>query len=120
MQDIERLKKELRVVKNNLLKISKILLNELEQSESPDEETQYDISLLSERIGFLETEIWDDLNRLQGADHGKKRLEMALEDLKERLHIEKEIFNANGGNADKLLDINFRVQEIEEALNAKK
>ena len=120
MQNTEGLKNELRVAKNSLLRVSKILLHELEQIESPDEEMQFDINLLSERIGFLEAEIWDDLNRLQAKDHGKKRLEKALDDLRHQLHVEKEIFNSNGDNADRLLDINFRVQEIEEVLNNKK
>jgi hypothetical protein len=120
MQKIESLKKDLRFAKHNLLKISKILLNELEQIDAPDVETQQDINLLSERVGFLESEIWYDLNSLQGKDPGTKRLEKALEDLRQQLSVEREIFNTDGNNADRLLDINFRVQEIEEALNARK
>ena len=120
MQNIEDLRKELRAAKNNLLKVSKVLLFELEQKEHPDEETRQEIDVLTERIGFIEGEIWADLDRLQGKDPGKQRLEKALETLKQQLYHEKELFANNGDNADKLLDLNFRVQEIEEALNAKK
>ena len=76
MQNIEELKKELRVAKNHLLKTSKVLLHELEQKENPNDTINEEIEILSERIGFLEAEIWSDLDRLQGKDPGKQRLEM--------------------------------------------
>lgn len=119
MNNTEELRKELRVAKNNLLKISKILLHELEQSESSDAGTIREIELLNERIGYLEAEIWSDINNIQTSNSGTLRLQNALNELKRQLDIERELFEKEGCNADKLLDINFRVQEIEEALNAR-
>jgi len=121
MNNASELRKELRSAKNALLKITKVLLHELEQAEHPDAATQREMQLLHERAGYLEAEIWSDINdRLQTADSGKLRLQNALDELKQQLAVERELFERDGKNADKLLDLNFRVQEIEDALNDRK
>lgn len=118
MPTIEELRKDVRIAKNNLIKASKILLKHLEDLGDAGE-GQREANLLSERIDFLQEEIMYDVNNLQqelGASSSEVRLRRALEELKQQLAIEKELFDQQGDNADRLLDISYRIHEIEAAV----
>lgn len=117
MNKADELRAEVRMAKNNLIKASKILLHYLEQTGQPDRVTEQEMSLLSDRIDFLQDEILYDAQQMaSGLPVGHSRLFNALEQLKQQLLVEKKIFDQEGSNADRLLDINFRVQEIEAVL----
>lgn len=119
MNKADELRAEVRIAKNNLIKASKILLHYLEQTGQPDRIMEKEMSLLADRIDFLQDEILYDAQQI-AADIplGHSRLFNALEQLKQQLQIEKKIFDLEGNNADRLLDINFRVQEIEAVLKS--
>lgn len=119
MLTTDELRKEVRVAKNNLIKASKILLKHLEEYDDGDEDRTRETTLLSERIEFLQEEIMYDVNNLHqdaSMSSSEARLRRALLELKQQLAVEKEIFDQQGDNADRLLDISYRIQEIEAAV----
>lgn len=113
MSSLETLRTDVRLAKNQLIKASKILLHTLQEQEIA---TSQEIQILNERISYLEEEIKADMQSIIEENPGRRRLEIALESLRQQLEIEKELFETEGLNADKVLDLNFRVQEIAEAL----
>lgn len=119
MPTTDELRKEVRVAKNHLIKASKILLKHLEEYDDGDEDQTRETTLLSERVEFLQEEIMYDVNNLHqyaSMSSSEARLRRALLELKQQLVVEKEIFDQQGDNADRLLDISYRIQEIEAAV----
>lgn len=117
MEHLEQLRKSVRLAKNALIKESKVLLHQLEQLPDANAGTWEEMQRLSARISYLEEEIMEDVNGAMHIHPGRSRLQQALTELKQQLASELARFETRGDNADKLLDINFRIQEIEQVLS---
>lgn len=125
IKSIDEQWREVRRVKNELIKASKILLHTLETNK---EETQGDttsideqIICITQRISYLEEEVMNDFKNKNdfAATSAGIILTNALNELRSQFEKEKKIFDESGENADKLLDMHFRIQEIENSLKRK-
>ena len=119
--NLEELWKNVRLVKNELIKASKVLLYELErqyESESYNRDLYEQIVCISQRVDYLEEEVTSDFrNKMEySAGPANEILKNALKELRFQFEKEKRIFDSGGDNADKVLDMHFRIQEIESSL----
>ncbi len=120
-KNLEDLWKDVRLVKNDLIKASKILLHELEQQYEiqPENRELYEqIVCIAQRVDYLQEEVMNDFrNKMEySAGPANSILQNALRELKLQFEKEKRIFDEDGENADKLLDMHFRIKEIESSL----
>ncbi|GEM_PF-2938010 len=124
-KSIEDQWREVRRVKNELIKASKILLHTLEtqKEETKGDTTSLDeqIICITQRISYLEEEVMNDFKNKNdfAATSAGIILTNALNELRSQFEKEKKIFDESGENADKLLDMHFRIQEIENSLKRK-
>ena len=121
--NLEELWKNVRLVKNELIKASKVLLYELErqyESESYNRDLYEQIVCISQRVDYLEEEVTSDFrNKMEySAGPANEILKNALKELRFQFEKEKRIFDSGGDNADKVLDMHFRIQEIESSLQS--
>jgi len=122
-KNLEDLWKNVRLVKNELIKVSKVLLHELEQqyeNESYNRDLYEQIICISQRVDYLQEEVMSDFrNKIAySAGPAKDILKSALKELKQQFEKEKKIFDDGGENADKVLDMHFRIREIESTLQS--
>jgi len=120
-KNLEDLWKDVRLVKNELIKASKVLLHELEQqyeSQPYNQELYEQIVCITQRVEYLEEEVMSDFrNKIAySAGPANEILKSALNELKQQFEKEKKIFDEGGENADKVLDMHFRIKEIESSL----
>ena len=122
-KNLEDLWKNVRLMKSELIKASKVLLHELEQqyeSQPYNRELYEQIVCLSQRIDYLQEEVMSDFhNKMEySAGPANEILKSALKELKQQFEKEKRIFDEGGENADKVLDMHFRIKEIESSLSS--
>ena len=120
MTTTEELWDHVRATKLQLIRSTRHLLLALEEesnSRPGDQDLQHQVAVVSRRFEQLQEEMSDDLSFIKKEIRsGYSILEKALLDMKQQLATEMKVFETNGNNADKLLDLNFRIQEIESSI----
>ncbi|PSK93186.1 hypothetical protein [Taibaiella chishuiensis] len=120
MTKIEELWDNVRATKLQLIRSTRFLLLALEEADinNPgDWELEHQIAVVSRRFEALQEEMVDDLAFIKKeVSSGYSILQKALKDMKTQLEKEMKIFEVEGNNADRLLDLNFRIQEIENSI----
>lgn len=120
MTSIEELWDNVRATKLQLIRSTRFLLLALEEeytNHPGDARLEHQIAIVSKRFEDLQMEMADDLSFIRKEiKSGHSILEKALADMKQQFEKEKKIFDAGGNNADRLLDLNFRIQEIENSI----
>ncbi len=120
MAQIEDLWDNVRATKLQLIRSTRFLLLALEEADTNqpgDWELEHQIAVVSRRFESLQEEMVDDLAFIKKeVKSGYSILEKALKEMKMQLEKEMRIFDTEGNNADRLLDLNFRIQEIENSI----
>lgn len=120
MTTTEELWDNVRATKLQLIRSTRQLLLSLEEENNNkpgDRDLEHQIAVVSRRFEQLQEEMTDDLSFIKKEiKSGYSILEKALLDMKQQLATEMKIFETKGNNADKLLDLNFRIQEIESSI----
>lgn len=120
MTTTEELWDNVRATKLQLIRSTRQLLLALEEesnSRPGDHDLEHQVAVVSRRFEQLQEEMTDDLSFIKKEIRsGYSILEKALLDMKHQLAMEMKIFETKGNNADKLLDLNFRIQEIESSI----
>lgn len=120
MTTTEELWDHVRATKLQLIRSTRQLLLALEEesnSRPGDQDLQHQVAVVSRRFEQLQEEMSDDLSFIKKEIRsGYSILEKALLDMKQQLATEMKVFETKGNNADKLLDLNFRIQEIESSI----